>query len=478
MFTLFFSCNSIFCLSSSFQYTEEEPVEFIEDDLDYAEWERHAKISTTLNSCSQSEDSYQIEWLDDSMSTREHHLSIAKSVDDPTTDHSPRCNRSLTIEPWLSDSSIVNVFSTDNPEIIPSTSAHQRQPTRNGTAELQIDNLSDDFKTSMHQTLSTGNLQVDHDFSTRIPPLSDTQYHANDLHFKGAPNSTYTLRTHSNKNDSPILSSNPLHSGSRPEEENHVQLNNSADPATSDTRLISLLDFSSVTHSESYKTQVKVQGALIKSMKEKLKHVKRKLFVSQQAGQRRLKSALKAKKENKILKKELKSARKQRSENEVLGAQARKNPVIFDFLKNSTRKPKGRRYNASTMKFAAGTYLSGPRAYRYVRNSKHITLPHKSSVYKHNKHVRIQPGINSSLLSAVKRKVREIKHKKNKIVTITCDGMSIKKDLAYSAKADIFHGFPDDGIRRRIEKNDPSVLATEAVVVMASGMYMNFKQVS
>lgn len=61
---------------------------------------------------------------------------------------------------------------------------------------------------------------------------------------------------------------------------------------------------------------------------------------------------------------------------------------------------------------------------------------------------------------------------------MTClDGMSVKPELTYCAKSDTFFGFPYDGADRKIEKNDPTKLATEAVVVMTSGIYSHFKQV-
>lgn len=61
---------------------------------------------------------------------------------------------------------------------------------------------------------------------------------------------------------------------------------------------------------------------------------------------------------------------------------------------------------------------------------------------------------------------------------VCLDGMAIKPDLTYCAKSDTFHGFPHDGTGRKIEKNDPRKLATEAVVVMTSGIYRHFKQVN
>lgn len=59
--------------------------------------------------------------------------------------------------------------------------------------------------------------------------------------------------------------------------------------------------------------------------------------------------------------------------------------------------------------------------------------------------------------------------KAEKAVVVSIDGMTIKAELTYNAKIATFGGFPT-GRKRKIEKNDPMILATEAVVVMISGI--------
>ncbi|XP_055523702.1 uncharacterized protein LOC129717656 [Wyeomyia smithii] len=48
--------------------------------------------------------------------------------------------------------------------------------------------------------------------------------------------------------------------------------------------------------------------------------------------------------------------------------------------------------------------------------------------------------------------------------------MSIKPELVYNAKKDIFYGFPYTGTQKKIERNRTSILATEAIVIMVSGL--------
>ncbi|XP_062700601.1 uncharacterized protein LOC134284962 [Aedes albopictus] len=222
---------------------------------------------------------------------------------------------------------------------------------------------------------------------------------------------------------------------------------------------------------------LKVEREKNKILKENNSALRRQLFVSNQKSKRRLESnkKMKCKLSKTII--ELKKQRKEKTSNESLGKQARENPVIYDTLKNITKKPKARRYHQETIKFASSVYLSGPKTYRFIRDTKKIVLPHKNSVYRYNKHIRIQPGLNETLLRAVKKKVKKIRSKKEKVVAISIDGMSVKPELTCSAKADMFYGFTDFGKDRKFEKNKTTELATEAVCVMVSGIYRNFKQV-
>lgn len=224
--------------------------------------------------------------------------------------------------------------------------------------------------------------------------------------------------------------------------------------------------------------QLKVDWKIVVGLRAKVTKLKRQLFVARQTSLRRLKALMSKNKQIAALKKHLQVLEKRKKGNEKLGEQARENPIIFDSLRNASRAPKGRRYHPQTMKFAASTYLSGPRTYRHIRRSSHLVLPHKNSVYNHNKTIRIEPGLNRTILSRVKERTKNVEDDKNKTVVLSFDGMSIKSELSYSAKADKFYGFPDHGIRRKVEKNDTSKLATEAVTVMVSGIYWRFKQVT
>ncbi|XP_058827102.1 uncharacterized protein LOC131687077 [Topomyia yanbarensis] len=222
--------------------------------------------------------------------------------------------------------------------------------------------------------------------------------------------------------------------------------------------------------------RIKSEQQRCRKLENTITQLKRQLFVCRQQSARRLKSKQAIKRKFFRVQTNFNELKRLKSDNEQLGEQIRLNPIIFDCLRNMKRKPKGRRYHRATMKFAAGTYMSGPRAYRYIRKSNHLILPHKNSIHRHNRIVRIAPGLNEQILAIMKTKAKQMREKGQRVVIISCDGMSLKADLAYSAKADVFFGFPDSGKRRKIERNDVTKLATEAVTVMVSGLYVRFKQ--
>ncbi|XP_058460602.1 uncharacterized protein LOC131436120 isoform X2 [Malaya genurostris] len=103
-------------------------------------------------------------------------------------------------------------------------------------------------------------------------------------------------------------------------------------------------------------------------------------------------------------------------------------------------------------------------------------LPHKNSVYNFNRNIRLKPGLDGAILNRMKTKIKWLRTKQNKLVMICLDGMSVKSELTYCAKSDTFYEFSDYGVVKKVERNDPTKLATEAVVIMVSGIYSRFKQ--
>lgn len=205
------------------------------------------------------------------------------------------------------------------------------------------------------------------------------------------------------------------------------------------------------------------------NLKTDLKSLRKSLRASAKKSKWRLQSIVKHKNDNKRLKKDLKRLQKTKSEDHQLLQFVKSNPVIQNSLINLNKAPPKRRYNSSMRKFAVGTYLTGPAAYRYIQSSKVLALPSKMTIRRWTSDVRIKPGINDKILRRLEHKTKLL-NTNEKVVTICIDGMSLKQELTYNAKTDMFIGFPDDGIKRKIERNNPLVLASEAVAVVVSGL--------
>ncbi|XP_065077883.1 uncharacterized protein LOC135701107 [Ochlerotatus camptorhynchus] len=66
------------------------------------------------------------------------------------------------------------------------------------------------------------------------------------------------------------------------------------------------------------------------------------------------------------------------------------------------------------------------------------------SINQWNSDILMEPAINTTILNRLGSKAKYFS-KREKAVTISIDGMSIKAELTYNAKTDTFVGFPDDG---------------------------------
>lgn len=211
--------------------------------------------------------------------------------------------------------------------------------------------------------------------------------------------------------------------------------------------------------------------------KEEVKQLKEKLRASERKCHRRHFIIKSQRRKIRNLSDSIKQIRnKSRLDKNVLD-KLKQNPAIFNSLKNCTKKPKARRYNAELRKFALSSYLCGPRVYRMMQRSDVICLPVKRTIKRWTKDVRISPGLNNGILEQVKVKVKGFSEQ-DRMVILAIDGMKLKPTLNYMAKSDEFYGFPDDGSDKKIERNNPRHLATEAVTVMVKGIFNNFKQVT
>lgn len=211
-------------------------------------------------------------------------------------------------------------------------------------------------------------------------------------------------------------------------------------------------------------------------LQSELRQVKERFRACQRKCQRRLLTIQSLRRKIGGLSDQLKKVRKESQVDRSVLTRLENNPTIQNSLRNSAKKPRGRRYNPELRKFALSSYLCGPRVYRMMRKSRVVCLPGKRTIKRWTEDVQIGPGLNEAILEQIKAKVTNFSEQE-RVVMIAIDGMKIKSGLSYNAKSDKFYGFPNDGCDRKIEKNSTQNLATEAVTVMVKGVYGKFKQV-
>uniref|UniRef100_A0A182PX00 THAP-type domain-containing protein n=1 Tax=Anopheles epiroticus TaxID=199890 RepID=A0A182PX00_9DIPT len=222
-------------------------------------------------------------------------------------------------------------------------------------------------------------------------------------------------------------------------------------------------------------TQTVIKSYEYNQLIETINSLKNRLRNKEKTNSRRISSMEKSKHKIYLLNQGLKRCRKQIRFGDSLLKRLEQNVVIYDSLRNSNRTKRARRYSKQMKKFAISLYMSGPRTYRMIERSNVLCLPTKRTIKRWTSAVSFEPGLNTTILNALKEKCRYFNEIERNVV-LAIDGMKIKAGLSYSAKLDKFQGFPDDGLKKQNERNRSSVLATEAVVVMVRGIYKPFKQ--
>ncbi len=133
--------------------------------------------------------------------------------------------------------------------------------------------------------------------------------------------------------------------------------------------------------------------------------------------------------------------------------------------KNPGAYPKELRSFAMTLKFYSA------KAYKYVRNSFDLGLPHPSVISSWYNAMDGEPGFTKEALTALKAKVLAAKRDGQKVVcALMLDEMSIRKHVQWDGKR--YRGFVDLGT----DIDDDSLPeATEALVFMAVSLNSNWK---
>ena len=135
--------------------------------------------------------------------------------------------------------------------------------------------------------------------------------------------------------------------------------------------------------------------------------------------------------------------------------------------KNPGAYPKELRTFAMTLKFYSA------KAYKYVRQSFDLGLPHPSVISSWYNVMDGEPGFTKEALTALKAKVLAGRRDGQELVcSLMLDEMSIRKHVQWDGKAGKYRGFVDLGTKI---DDDSLPEATEALVFMAVSVNSNWK---
>ena len=135
--------------------------------------------------------------------------------------------------------------------------------------------------------------------------------------------------------------------------------------------------------------------------------------------------------------------------------------------KNPGAYPKELRAFAMTLKFYSA------KAYKYVRKSFDLGLPHPSVVSSWYNVMDAEPGFTKEALTALQAKVLAGKREGQEVVcALMLDEMSIRKHVQWDGKAGKYRGFVDCGTK---VDDDSLPEATDALVFVAVSVNSNWK---
>lgn len=140
---------------------------------------------------------------------------------------------------------------------------------------------------------------------------------------------------------------------------------------------------------------------------------------------------------------------------------------LYEQISLLTSCPEKYRYTIDTLIFSSMFYLVSPQAYRFVRQTNLLILPHPSTLHKLNSKLNSNPQLQQNdinFLKYIKQKATNIKESDTSI-SLMIDEIHIKKNLDYK-------GGDITGM-----SHDNSDLASSAHVFMITSLFSKYKDV-
>ena len=132
------------------------------------------------------------------------------------------------------------------------------------------------------------------------------------------------------------------------------------------------------------------------------------------------------------------------------------------------KKTRGNRYNCDEKMFALSLWHASPKCYRLLRTT--FSLPSICTLRRSIQMIDMTPGFHANIFNSIKEKADTF-NRKESLVAIAFDEMSIKTHLQYNERIDSVIVFEDLGNGERSDK-----LATYATVFMVRSIFGSWKQ--
>ena len=130
-------------------------------------------------------------------------------------------------------------------------------------------------------------------------------------------------------------------------------------------------------------------------------------------------------------------------EAQVLNCTTGHTKEIFDrLIAKGKNVPHPKKFSRELRAFALTLHYYSVNAYKYVRKSFNLCLPHPRTISKWYQHVNGEPGFTAESFVAVANKIKEAKHEL--LFSLTFDEMAIRQQVDFDGKK--FHGYINMGI--------------------------------
>lgn len=136
-------------------------------------------------------------------------------------------------------------------------------------------------------------------------------------------------------------------------------------------------------------------------------------------------------------------------------------------LRNSSRKPRGRRFTDDEKSMLLAIYKHGPKCYRHLLTN--FRLPNKRTLCRHSAKLLFKVGIDAKFFDFIRDKVK-VMPELSKSCIVAWDEVAVKAHLDYNHSKDAIDGFVNLANERRPD------FATHTLTFMLRGIDDPFKE--